>query len=78
MDRGQKVQSPITKFNKPYYNVQIQLGTNTYSTVFIPAGVNLGKRRIRNAFTQSMESGSAFIFSPPQRKGQPWPLQRDG
>ncbi|CAF4153269.1 unnamed protein product [Rotaria sp. Silwood2] len=60
-DRSGRIdlQSPITKHGMPYYNVQVQLGTNTYSTVFIPAGVTLGKNRIRNAFVESMNSGRA-------------------
>ena len=73
-DRSGRIdnQSPIIKNNMPYYNVQVQLGTQTYSTVFIPAGVHLGVRQIRNAFVRSAQSGKPWIFVPPQRRGLPW------
>ena len=48
----------------------VQLGTDTFSTVFIPAGVTLGARPIHNAFVQSSDSGRPWIFVPTRRKGQ--------
>jgi hypothetical protein len=73
-DRSARIdnQSPITKDGIRYYNVQVQLGSNTYSTVFIPAAVKIPVRKIRNAFVESMKSGHPWIFKKPTKKGQPW------
>jgi hypothetical protein len=79
-DRSARIdnQSPITKFGRPYYNVQVQLGTDTYSTVFIPAGVTLGAKPIRNAFVRSSDSGRPWIFVPTGRNSQKYIAQAEG
>jgi hypothetical protein len=70
-------QSPITKDGMRYYNVQVQLGTRTYSTIFIPSGQKIGQRQIRNAFVKSLDSGKSWIFKKTTSKAQPWKLQAD-
>lgn len=69
----------ISHENADYYNIQVQIGGDTFASVLIPAVLEIGQRQIRNALVQSLKTGHQSVFKlgdalknqPGKRPGSP-------
>jgi hypothetical protein len=55
-----------------YYNIQVQIGSETFATALIPAAVEVGARKIRNALEESLKSGKRTIIVPGSAQRNTW------
>ncbi|CAF1335523.1 unnamed protein product [Didymodactylos carnosus] len=62
----------INRGGTNYYNIQVQIGRQTFATALIPAAVELGTRKIRNALVQSLMSGNQAVVTAGDKGHRSW------
>ncbi|CAF1180153.1 unnamed protein product [Rotaria sordida] len=66
-------QSGVVRHNNMnYYNIQVQMFGDTFATVMVPAAVNIGRRKIRNALVESLKRNKQVIISPGSTRQNSW------
>jgi hypothetical protein len=50
--------------NTAYYNIQVQIGSQSYAQASVPAGYPVGRRRIRNELVESMNYTRNVVIAP--------------